>query len=51
MLRRFCSRLFLTAALLAGLAQNAAAHPHVWVAAREQVIFDAKGEIEAIRNA
>jgi ABC-type uncharacterized transport system substrate-binding protein len=40
-----------TAVLVAGLAQNAAAHPHVWVTARAQVIFDAKGEIEAIRNA
>ena len=49
--RRLCSRFSLTAVLVAGLAQNAAAHPHVWVSAREQVIFDAKGEIEAIRHA
>ena len=49
--RRFCSRFFLTAVFVAGLAENAAAHPHVWVSARAQVIFGAKGEIEAIRHA
>jgi ABC-type uncharacterized transport system substrate-binding protein len=51
MLRRLSSRFFLTAVCVAGLAQNASAHPHVWVSARAQVIFDAKGEIEAIRHA
>ena len=51
MLRRLRLRFFLTAVFVAGLAQNAAAHPHVWVSARAQVIFDAKGEIEAIRHA
>ncbi|MGB6175003.1 MAG: DUF1007 family protein, partial [Methylocella sp.] len=51
MLRRFCSRFFLTAVFVAGLAQNAAAHPHVWVTARAQVIFDAQGKIAAIRHA
>src|SRR6202140_977423 len=51
MLRRFCSRIILTAVFVAGLAQNAAAHPHVWVSARAQVVFDTKGEIEAIRHA
>jgi ABC-type uncharacterized transport system substrate-binding protein len=49
--RRLWSRFFLIAVFVAGLAQNAAAHPHVWVSARAQVIFDAKGEIEAIRHA
>ena len=29
----------------------AAAHPHVWVTARAQVVFNAQGQIEAIRNA
>jgi ABC-type uncharacterized transport system substrate-binding protein len=48
--RRLWSRFFLTAVFVAGLAQNAPAHPHVWVSARARVIFDAKGEIEAIRN-
>jgi ABC-type uncharacterized transport system substrate-binding protein len=51
MLRSLCSRLFLTAVFVGGLGQGAAAHPHVWVSARAQVIFDAKGEIEAIRHA
>ncbi len=49
--KRFCSRLFLTAVFAAVLTGTASAHPHVWVTARAQVIFDAKGEIEAIRNA
>lgn len=51
MVRRLSSRFFVTAVFVAGLSGVAAAHPHVWVSAREQVIFDAKGEIEAIRNA
>ncbi|MFZ0494909.1 MAG: DUF1007 family protein [Methylocella sp.] len=51
MLRRFGSRFFLTAVFVAGLAQHAAAHPHVWVTARAQVIFNAKGKIAAIRHA
>jgi ABC-type uncharacterized transport system substrate-binding protein len=50
MLRRFCSRFVLTAAGVSALTGSAAAHPHVWVAARAQVIFDARGEITAIRN-
>ena len=49
--KRFCSRLFLIAVFAAVLTGTASAHPHVWVTARAQVIFDAKGEIEAIRNA
>jgi ABC-type uncharacterized transport system substrate-binding protein len=49
--RRLCSRFLLTTVFVVGLASDAAAHPHVWVSARAQVIFDAKGEIEAIRNA
>ncbi|HUI19430.1 MAG TPA: DUF1007 family protein [Methylocella sp.] len=48
--RCFCSR-GLLAAFMVLLAQAAAAHPHVWVTARAQVVFDAKGEIEAIRHA
>src|SRR5262245_9382838 len=51
MLGRLCSRVFITRVLVAGLLQSAAAAPHVWVSARAQVIFDAKGEIEAIRHA
>jgi ABC-type uncharacterized transport system substrate-binding protein len=49
--RRFYSRLILAAVLVAFLPGVAAAHPHVWVSARAQVIFDTKGEIEAIRHA
>lgn len=48
---RFCSRFFLTAVFMAVFSQLAAAHPHVWVSARAEVVFDAKGEIEAIRHA
>jgi ABC-type uncharacterized transport system substrate-binding protein len=50
MLRHYCSRFFPAAVFVAIAAGSAAAHPHVWVTARAQVIFDAKGEIEAIRN-
>ncbi|MGH6868401.1 MAG: DUF1007 family protein [Methylocella sp.] len=51
MLRRFCSRFILAAVFVTVLAGAAAAHPHVWVSARAQVIFDTNGEIEAIRHA
>ncbi|WOJ91380.1 DUF1007 family protein [Methylocapsa polymorpha] len=51
MRRRFCSRLFLSVIFAAALASAASAHPHVWVSAQEQVIFGAKGQIEAIRHA
>lgn len=41
----------LTAALLAAsAAAPAMAHPHVWVAARATVLFDAEGRIIGIRN-
>jgi ABC-type uncharacterized transport system substrate-binding protein len=49
--RRLCSRFFLTVIFMAVFTGSAAAHPHVWVTARAQVIFNAKGEIEAIRQA
>lgn len=48
---RSYSRLFLSALFAAWIAPSASAHPHVWVAAQEQVIFGAKGQIEAIRHA
>jgi ABC-type uncharacterized transport system substrate-binding protein len=47
---RVCVTFFLTVLFVAALTAIAAAHPHVWVTARAQVIFDAKGAIEAIRN-
>ncbi len=39
------------ALFLAGLSAPAFAHPHVWVTAREDVIFDNQGRIAAIRGA
>jgi ABC-type uncharacterized transport system substrate-binding protein len=51
MQRRLCFGFFLTAIFVAVVTGSAAAHPHVWVTARAQVIFNAKGEIEAIRHA
>ncbi|MBB4200643.1 ABC-type uncharacterized transport system substrate-binding protein [Rhodoblastus sphagnicola] len=36
--------------MLAGLSAPALAHPHVWVAAREEILFDPQGEITAIRH-
>jgi ABC-type uncharacterized transport system substrate-binding protein len=47
---RSYSKLLFAALPAACLAGGAAAHPHVWVSAQEQVIFGAKGEIEAIRH-
>lgn len=44
------SWLILIILFTAALTVGAAAHPHVWVSARAQVIFDQKGEITAIRN-
>ena len=49
--RRLRSRFIPAAVFVAVLNGAAAAHPHVWVSAREQLVFDAKGEIEAIRHA
>jgi ABC-type uncharacterized transport system substrate-binding protein len=48
---RSCLRLVLTMVFVTGLAHAAAAHPHVWVSAQEQVIFGSNGKIEAIRHA
>jgi ABC-type uncharacterized transport system substrate-binding protein len=36
--------------MLAACTAPALAHPHVWVAAREEIIFDANGDIAAIRH-
>jgi ABC-type uncharacterized transport system substrate-binding protein len=43
-------RISLAAILLSLLPRLAAAHPHVWVTARAQVIFDATGAIQAIKH-
>jgi ABC-type uncharacterized transport system substrate-binding protein len=50
MTTRLCSRLLLAAVFAAVFTGGAGAHPHVWVSAREQVVFNARGEVEAIRN-
>lgn len=47
--RRFI--FFATLAFLAGRGDDALAHPHVWITGREEVIFNAAGEISAIRHA
>lgn len=44
------SKTFLVFFLLVPLARQAAAHPHVWVAARAHVIFDPQGSVQAIRH-
>ncbi|HZM08484.1 MAG TPA: DUF1007 family protein [Methylocella sp.] len=49
--KRLSARLLLSTIFVALLTGAAAAHPHVWVTARAQVVFNAQGEIEAIRNA
>jgi ABC-type uncharacterized transport system substrate-binding protein len=46
-----CSRLALAAAAFLGVAPPAGAHPHVWVSAKAEVLFDSKGLVEAIRYA
>ena len=43
-------RIVLATSFVAGFVQMAAAHPHVWVTARTQAIFDLKGEIAALRH-
>src|SRR5690606_24314531 len=41
----------LLAALLAGSTLPALAHPHVWVSARAEVVYDEQGRITGIRHA
>lgn len=43
-------RLFLAAILVTAPASFAAAHPHVWVSARAEVVFGESGDIAAIRQ-
>jgi ABC-type uncharacterized transport system substrate-binding protein len=49
---RFVRRLFAMCALLAPIlaAAPAGAHPHVWVDARAEIVFDDKGEVTGIRH-
>ncbi len=47
------NKTFLAAALLVGVLVTAApaiAHPHVWVDAKAELVFNPKGEITAVRN-
>jgi ABC-type uncharacterized transport system substrate-binding protein len=50
MTRRLGLKAFL-AALLAGLASPALAHPHVWVTAKAEVVYDSKGQVTGVRHA
>jgi ABC-type uncharacterized transport system substrate-binding protein len=44
------ARVLTTVFALAAFCAPALAHPHVWVAAREEVLFDAEGRVEAVRH-
>jgi ABC-type uncharacterized transport system substrate-binding protein len=48
--KSLCLRIILAASFVAVFAPIASAHPHVWVTARAQAVFNAKGEIAAIRH-
>lgn len=50
-MRTFIRGLGLAALVSTSLTAPALAHPHVWVTAREDVIFDGQGQISAIRGA
>jgi ABC-type uncharacterized transport system substrate-binding protein len=50
MTRRLGRIAFLTA-LLTGLASPALAHPHVWVTARAEVVYDGQGQVTGVRHA
>jgi ABC-type uncharacterized transport system substrate-binding protein len=43
-------RIVLATSFVAVFVQTAAAHPHVWVTARTQVVFNFRGEIAALRH-
>jgi ABC-type uncharacterized transport system substrate-binding protein len=48
---RKVTTVFMLAAMCApALTTRAWAHPHVWVAAREEILFDAQGRVGAIRH-
>lgn len=47
----FCLKFVLAAGFLPVFAPMAAAHPHVWVTARAETVFNEKGEAVAIRHA
>jgi ABC-type uncharacterized transport system substrate-binding protein len=50
MQKPFILRIVLAAGFVASFAPMAGAHPHVWVTARAQAVFNANGEITALRH-
>lgn len=44
------AKIVATIVALAAMCAPALAHPHVWVAARAEVLFDAQGRVAAVRN-
>lgn len=50
MRHRACSCFVVAVAMVLCFVRPAGAHPHVWVSAKAEVLFDAKGSIAAIRN-
>lgn len=49
-MNRDVSKALAAAGLLLAAALPAAAHPHVWVKAKSEVVFDAKGRMTAVRH-
>src|SRR4051794_11536504 len=47
--RRLCG-FFVVLCVLAGWSVPAAAHPHVWIVARSEVVFDAEGKLTGFRH-
>ena len=50
MARKLVTVFMLAAMCAPALTAGAWAHPHVWVAAREEILFDAQGRVAAIRH-
>src|SRR3954447_3736547 len=46
---RLCG-FFVVLCVLAGWSVQAAAHPHVWIVARSEVVFDAEGKLTGFRH-
>jgi ABC-type uncharacterized transport system substrate-binding protein len=47
--RRLCG-FFVVLCVLAGWSVQAAAHPHVWIVARSEIVFDAEGKLTGFRH-
>jgi len=50
-MKRRLGRTLLLVSLGAGLASPALAHPHVWVTAKAEVVYDSEGKMTGIRHA